>query len=154
MLIIGIDPAFRKNGFAAAIMDTEEKTVRFIIFKNGYNDFMSWILWERPDEAYFIVENSNLQSICWQKNAMAVGKNQAISQITVDVLRTFYGEKFVIELSPLEKGKKITNLSIFSKYTKGYVLSNYKGLVSEQDKRDAFKLAFLGINIINSKKIF
>ena len=39
---IGIDPAFRKSGFAVAIID-EVKELRFKVFNNGFLDFMKWI---------------------------------------------------------------------------------------------------------------
>ena len=153
MLIIGIDPAFRKNGFAMSIMDTNTKFVEFKIFKNGYVDFVKWLMFARPDTALFIIENSNLIKKSWQKNSISVGKNQAISQITVDILRVFYDNENVIEISPVEKGKKIESLKEFDLYAKCWVLSNYKNLVCEQDKRDAFKLCLIAYNRTKNARI-
>jgi hypothetical protein len=54
-----------------------------------------------------------------------------------------FGAENVTELSPLQKGNKIENDVIFRAIAKdaGIVLTNYKGQVGEQDKRDAFMMA-------------
>jgi hypothetical protein len=136
-------------------MDTIEKSCFFKYFKNGLCDFVDFLYLDRPfGEVYFSVENSNLTERCWQKNPLSVGKNMATSQFVVDFLLKFYDKKYVIEFSPLGKGKKIENLAVFNAYTRGYSLTGYKGLQTEQDKRDAFKLAYLGYMKINEKKLF
>ena len=113
---VGIDPAFRKKGFAMCIIDTEH-TAKFKIF-NSFLDFVTWSLHDRPENAIWMVENSNLQTKCWQKNAMSVGKNQAASQYTVDFLKALGCE--VYEISPLQKGRVWSN-TIFQNAV--YVLS-------------------------------
>jgi hypothetical protein len=148
---IGIDPAFRKNGFAVCIID-EDNTADFKIFENFYA-FISW-LWDAPLKAYVCIENSNLQDSNFNvkktdtkelaaKKGRDVGKNMAISQATVDFCRKHFGEAFVVELSPKEKGAKIEDLKIFEAIVRrdNIKLINYKGQVGEQDKRDAYMLA-------------
>jgi len=147
MLKIGIDPAFRKSGFAICIVDTDDRTARFIIFKNGFMDFCGWVFHDAPGKELkpiFVIENSNLQEAFFVKDlkyAEAVGKNKAASQYTCDLLTQWYGIERVYPLSPYEKGAKVTDLKVFAAIARGYELINYKGLASEQDKRDAFMLA-------------
>jgi hypothetical protein len=146
---IGIDPAFRKNGFAVCIID-EDNTADFKIFENFYA-FIGW-LWDAPLKAYVCIENSNLQDATFDtsgnkfvvaKKSRDVGKNMAISQATVDFCRKHFGEAFVVELSPKEKGGKIEDLKTFEAIVRQdrIKLINYKGQVGEQDKRDAYMLA-------------
>ena len=145
MLKIGIDPAFRKNGYGMCIVDYYDKTISFKIFKNGYIDFMSWLMFERPELAKYCVENSNLQKAIWLngtkkgtttvQKAVCVGKNQAISQITVDNLIVFCGKENVKDISPKVKGK-VMNEQMFKLLTRGFELINYKGT---EDERAAFQ---------------
>ena len=61
-LFIGIDPAFRENGFAMAVIDLTDKTIRYIKFKRAFLDFAGWLLNDAPinkEEVVFSVENSN-----------------------------------------------------------------------------------------------
>ncbi|MGB1216447.1 MAG: hypothetical protein ACPG5P_01140 [Saprospiraceae bacterium] len=146
IIFVGIDPAFRKEGFAVAILD-EENTVRFKMFKNGFMDFIGWMLNDRPEHLVVGVENSNMEKALFARHknsvaaAMNVGKNQAASQFTVDFCRGVIGKDKVIQISPSQKGKKITNDLFF----RGLVRANghrldetYRGLQKEQDKRDAY----------------
>ena len=146
-LFIGIDPAFRKNGFALCIIDTSDKTVRFKKFKNGFLDFASWFLFDSPEHAIFCVENSNLQDVSFDmtgtKSVVArksrnVGKNQAVSQNTVDLLRTKYK---VVDCSPKEKGKK-WNASRYTAVMNQEKHSTAKN-ASNQDERDSYQLALI-----------
>ena len=151
---VGIDPAFRASGFAIAIEDGAGE-LSFKIFKNGFEGFFFWLLNDRPDNCFIGVENSNLQNStfngnnpAWSRAELAkrsrdVGKNQAVSQMVVDLCRTILGPERVAEFSPAQKGKKITSLKLFEailreKRYKG--VYNYKGQKGEQDKRDAFKI--------------
>ena len=157
MLKIGIDPAFRKNGYGMCIVDYCDKTIAFKIFKNGYRDFLSWLIHERPEFARYCVENSNLQKAIWINEykrcpsgsvmaviryfmlvvakAVCVGKNQAISQITVDSLIEFCGKENVKDISPKVKGK-VMNDQMFKLLTRGFELINYKGT---EDERAAYQ---------------
>lgn len=148
-LFIGIDPAFRNNGFAMAIIDTSDKTVYFKVFKSGFLDFVSWFLYDSPDDAIICVENSNLQkstfNMSGSKNQVAkvsrnVGKNQAISQCVVDLVSTKYK---VIDCSPRDKGGKwnATTFDMIIKQNKH--IPNKKR--SNQDERDAYKLALIAL---------
>jgi hypothetical protein len=148
---VGIDPAFRASGFAIAIEDGAGE-LSFKIFKNGFEGFFFWLLNDRPDNCFIGVENSNLQNSTFitsgtraelAKRSRDVGKNQAVSQMVVDLCRTIIGPERVAEFSPAQKGKKITSLKLFEailreKRYKG--VYNYKGQKLEQDKRDAFKI--------------
>jgi hypothetical protein len=116
MILIGLDPAFRDNGFAAAIYDPEDATepLRFIVFRNPLA-FLGWMTNDAPAAAFVCVENSNLDQAVYhlapRMNArqaaaigLRVGKNQAISQIAVDMFRVKYGPANVSEVAPNKKG--------------------------------------------------
>ena len=147
MVVIGIDPAIRKNGFALCFYDTINKTVDFKIM-----DFIDFVFYVMDRDAYsykFSVENSNLQNLSFDmtgnKNVLArksrnVGMNQAVSQLTCDLLKRRGFE--VVEISPKQKGVKLEH-ETFKALTMNISVSNYKGLKGEQDKRDAFKIALL-----------
>ena len=116
MILLGLDPAFRENGFAVAMYDPEDlfEPLRFVIFKNA-GCFIGWLVNDAPVLAYACVENSNLDSAVYhlhnRMNArtaaavgIRVGKNQAISQLAVDLLRNRYSKHNVLEVSPSKKG--------------------------------------------------
>ena len=148
-LFIGIDPAFRSNGFAMAVIDTTDRTVYFKVFKNGFLDFVSWFLYDSPANALLCVENSNLQNTTFvmkgskfviADRSRKVGKNMAISQCTVDLLSTKYK---VIDCSPKMKGGK-WNAQVYSTVMKQEKhTTTKKG--SNQDERDAYKLALIAL---------
>lgn len=159
MVHIGIDPAFRKNGFAICIID-ECNEVAFHTFK----DFLAFIKWsfsdDAPKDAIVIVENANMQDLTFNmsgskgeiaKRSRNVGTNQAISQATVDLCRYVWGIGNVIEVSPKEKGAKWTakEANFFAKAHK-HIL-NLKGIDAEQDKRDAYKLCLMAITKLVTK---
>jgi hypothetical protein len=146
---VGIDPAFRKNGFAICIID-EDDTADFIKFPSVL-DFFEW-LFKAPENAVYCVENSNLQDTTFDmkgskgviaSKSRAVGKNQAISQITVDKLIRMVGAENVLNLSPAQKGGKVTDNKTFLAIVaqEKVKLLNYKGIKDEQDERDSFMLA-------------
>lgn len=139
-ITVGIDPAFRKDGFAIAIVD-EEKTVSFRKFKNGLLDFIGWLINDCPEDAVIGIENSNLQKAIFKKGSgVSVGKNQAASQYAADLCK-FYFEDRVYEWSPKEKGKKPTPFEV-----KAYCNSNKWTLLKSklsQDEMDALKIAHL-----------
>ena len=177
-IYIGIDPAFRKDGFCICIIDKADNTARFVTFED-FLAFSSWFQHEAPEAAIFCVENSNLQNknfavtaefvynffskslflkitsalqlilkfarICARKGR-DVGKNQAISQCTVDLVKSRFP---VIDCSPKDKGKKWNNREFLAvaKQEKiilpNQALKNYR---SSQDERDSFKLALMAKN--------
>jgi hypothetical protein len=161
-IFIGVDPAFRNNGFAMAIIDTTDNTVYFKVFKNGFLDFVSWFLYDSPDSAIVCVENSNLQNKTFsyykgnkkelEHISRSVGKNQAISQCVVDLCSTKYD---VIDISPKDKGKK-WNAKDFNFALKYHKHTTTKK-TSNQDERDAYKLALIALKkpylIKKSKKV-
>ena len=150
-LLIGIDPAFRKSGFCACVID-QENEVQFKTFKNGFLDFMKWAD-DLPDEVIICIENSNLQNVTYPgktqskavlaKISRNVGANQAASQYTVDYCIAKFGDKKVLGISPLTKGAKWVKDSTFKRVVKSenHTLVNYTG---SQDQRDAYKLALIG----------
>ena len=145
---VGIDPAFRKSGFGMCIID-ETNEASFKIFKS-FLDFLNWI-WEAPKKAFYCVENSNLQNKTFiqtgsrkelAKRSRDVGKNQAISQCTVDILIRMFGEQMVFGISPKQKGKKLpTNVIKGIAKQEKIELVNYRGT---QDENDSFMLALKG----------
>jgi len=163
---IGIDPAFRTDGFCVCVIDTD-KTVRFLMFKDGLLSFMSWLLYDSPEAAYCCVENSNLQNSTFAVTAMLtrirgamaapvvrnmvlqaskisrnVGANQAASQYTYDICRLRWGTS-AYEVSPREKGAKKTHAQVaLIARSYGHIFGKeYRA--GKQDMRDAYMLALL-----------
>ena len=154
---VGVDPAYREGGFY--ICEIIGNEVTFIKIKT-FLDYIKYIdhLSDNKIEAYICIENSNetnhtfispkIRSLAArEKISRDVGKNQAISQMAVDYAnyRLLYG---IYSVSPAEKGIKwdhITTLAVAK--SNCHELIKYKGNQSEQDKRDAYKLA----NIAKSK---
>ena len=115
--VVGIDPAFRERGFSLCVL-TVGRTAHFHTFVS----FMAFLSWANtpgnvPDGALFVVENSNLEDTVFARLrgespkammtiARNVGKNQAVSQCTVDYLCATFGEANVQDISPSEKGAK------------------------------------------------
>ena len=91
-LFIGIDPAFRDNGFAMAIIDKTDNTVLFKMFKNGFLDFCSWFLHDSPADALICVEN--------EKKAVTDEIEKIAEYIPDDILAqmSIYRQKKYIEL--------------------------------------------------------
>ena len=154
MVFIGIDPSFRKNGFAVCIIVNKE--VNFKVFES-FIDFTQWIetLKTSISSFFVVIENSNLQNATYDtkgskllvaRKSRSVGKNQAASQYTVDYCTLFFGEKNVLGISPKQKGGKWTHETFMGvTRTENHKIKNYKGNKNEQDKRDAYQLALLGI---------
>lgn len=150
MVIIGVDPALRKNGFAICIYNVITNEVDFKVM--DFIDFIVYIENLNPVDYIFCVENSNLQNLTFDmrgnkgivaRKSRNAGMNQAVSQLTCDLLSR-KGFK-VIEISPKEKGHKMNHeqIEIIFGSEKHQNVSNYKGLKGEQDKRDAYKLAII-----------
>lgn len=145
MKYLGIDPAFRKTGFAICILD-EEKTARFKIVKGGLLEFLR-LIDEMPNDVFSCVENSNLQNATFDmrgsKSAVAkksrnVGANQAASEYTYQATVKRWGNR-AFQVSPKGKGRKITESEF-----KALIRSEKLTLIdyqSNQDFRDAYKLA-------------
>lgn len=156
MILIGVDPAFRRDGFRACVVDYTDRTVRFLSF----DSVLHWDRWLRSDDApapdinrvVVVVENSNLQNSNFdkkgnvdevQKKGRNVGKNQAVSELAVSAAIDRYGKRYVIAKSPLEKGGK-WNLQQAEAVARQERLSLPKR--PNEDERDAFKLALMGKN--------
>jgi hypothetical protein len=153
---IGVDPAYRKNGFYICVIVKEAVTFVKIINFIDYVKFIDSVS-DSGIEAVIAIENSNetnhtfiAQSIrkpeAREKISRDVGKNQAISQMAVDYA-LYKLKNNVYSLSPAEKGVKLSNAYIeamFKQYSQ--TVTNYKGKEGEQDKRDAYKLAMQAKN--------
>jgi len=147
MIFIGIDPAFRKNGFSVAIIDKEDKTVWFPQVRSFF-DFVMWAMDPQTHraKAWICIENSNLQDVTFRrggkishKQSRDAGKNQAISQCVVDFCRWAFDETRVVEISPRQKGGKWDD-----KYTASVARSEGHTFLKKrlsQDDRDAYQLA-------------
>lgn len=153
MKIIGIDPSFRIGGFWVCELNNSIATFKCM---TKFIDFIKYIEIQNKENTVTIIENSNLQNVTFlsstKKNVAAklsrnAGMNQAVSQITVDICKHLINPKNVIEISPAQKGIKWDNQTTLSvAKSLNHTLQNYKGLKSEQDKRDAYKLAILPQN--------
>lgn len=151
MTYIGVDPAYRDGGFW--VCEIMGAIVAFYKMK-GFIEFVKYIdeLAEKTIDVSICIENSNetnhtfispkvRNSAAREKISRDVGKNQAISQMSVDYCQYMLGSG-VYSVSPAEKGMKWTDkIARAEAKNHGLELFLYKGLVSEQDKRDAFKLA-------------
>ena len=149
-IYIGCDPAFRAGGFWAAILDMEDKTIRFMSF-----DLLSWHDFLRsadaPPSCFICVENSNLQNKSFDmtgtkaeiaRKGRNVGCNQAVSELAYRSAVLQYGARNVFQVSPKEKGVKITDTSVF------FGIMKQEGILlppgaTNQDQRDAAKLALI-----------
>lgn len=149
MTFIGVDPSFRKGGFAICAINRDDNTATMRTLKN-LGEFLTWLHHYTP--AHVIVENSNLQNLTFDltggalvaaRKSRDVGKNMAISQCAADIAQTFC--QYDVSISPKQKGAKIENEAVFQGLVRanGLKLVNYKGNKGEQDKRDAFKLALI-----------
>ena len=109
---IGIDPAFRKNGFGICVID-ETDDVRFVKVKS-YLAFTMWLMTDAPPEnVRCCIENSNLQDVTFRRGGRIThaqsrdaGKNMGISQCVVDLCEWKWGKGPVRAVSPREKGAK------------------------------------------------
>ena len=151
MTYIGVDPAYRDGGFL--VCEIMGAIVAFYNMK-GFIEFVKYVdeLAEKTIDVSICIENSNetnhtfispkvRSSAAREKISRDVGKNQAISQMSVDYCQYMLGSG-VYSVSPADKGMKWSDLITKAEAKNhGLELLNYKGLKSEQDKRDAFKLA-------------
>lgn len=169
-LFIGIDPAFRRNGFSMSIIDLSDKTVYFKTFKDGFLDFCGWFLHESPEVALFCVENSNkTKATFWthkdaktktlltgsqarnNRRAIKLSINE-VAKISRGVGKNMASSQYVVDLlktkypvvnlSPKEKGAK------WLKHTTAAAVMRAEGLTpnkktTNQDDRDALKLALI-----------
>ena len=71
-----------------------------------------------------------------------MGCNQAVSELAYQSALRQYGPKNVFQVSPKEKGAKITDARVFLAVLKSEGILLPKG-TSNQDQRDAAKLAIL-----------
>lgn len=174
MIYIGIDPAFRTNGFAMAIIDDVDDTIRFVMFKDGFLGFCSWFLHDSPDpeQTIIAVENSNLQNKTfythrnkktgalmskWHatKYNSAPLKLEEIAKLSRDVGKNQAISQNVVDLCK-SKYKNVMNLSPKDKgakwtapqYTQALKQSKIVAIKkrSNQDERDAAKLAIIARN--------
>ena len=150
MVIIGIDPSFRKNGFAVCFWDLTDNSMSFQVY-GCFLEFYDFIKSDdAPVKAVVVIENSNLQNTTFDlrgnKNEVArksrnVGTNQAVSELTVRACVSRYGKKSVLELSPRQKGRKLKQVEIDSLLQMNKIKAQSR---MNQDMRDAAQLALRG----------
>ena len=169
-IYVGIDPAFRKNGFCICCVDTTDNSVSFKTVKNGLLDFFSWVLNDAPtkEDCIICVENSNLQDTFFYTHRAISGgalltakqahciksrllnPNEA-AKANRDVGKNMATSQIavdflaihnytVVDLSPKDKGAKY-NDSTFQSVAKSAKHSVPKK--ATQDEMDAYKLAGL-----------
>jgi hypothetical protein len=145
---VGLDPAFRTDGFSVCEITGDE--VRFLIM-HRFVDFIDYVdMRKKTTKICFMVENSNLQESTFDmvgtksevaRKSRNVGKNQAVSQIAVELLQEYFVNVF--DVSPKEKGAKWTEAQFREvlRSNNHTLLSGKK--TSNQDERDSYKLAML-----------
>lgn len=151
--IIGLDPAFRKGGFAACkiqVQDGKQLIFAFVNFAD-FPEFLSFVKENAGTGCIWGIENSNLQNATFAKyygNASQVNKisrnvgaNQAVSQIAIDILRVFDNAHNVYEISPKQKGNKWT-ASEAKAVLKDF---GWEQKTTNQDQRDALKIALIAL---------
>lgn len=149
-LFVGIDPAFR-TGKAFAVVFLERILPSITKFNMEFRTFESFLDFQdflNSDDAPQIngtvvnIENSNGQKIIFKKGipyAVSVGKNMAISQLTVDFcIRKGYETN---SITPREKGAKITSQKDFLQKLKNDGVECKRHKEINQDIRDAYVLA-------------
>jgi hypothetical protein len=158
---IGVDPAYRKDGFYICIILNDMVIFKKIIDFIDYVKYIDLVV-ESGLETAIAIENSNETNYTFiapsirkpaarEKISRDVGKNQAISQMAVDYA-LYKLKNNVFSISPAEKGVKLSNAYIeamFRQYNQ--IVTNYKGKEGEQDKRDAYKLAMQAKSRVQKK---
>ena len=124
--------------------------VEFTVF-SYYSDFLRFVMNVKYSPSAIVIENSNLQKAIFNykasksilyKIARNVGQNQACSQITLDLCKELFIDSDIHDISPADKGGKWDKETFISEITnRGHI---YEG-VSNQDQRDAYKLALIGL---------
>ena len=147
-LLIGIDPAFR-TGKAFAVVFLQRLNFGFDMDFKTFESFLDFQDFLNGDDAPMIdgtiitIENSNEQKPLFKKGvvyAESVGKNKAISQLTVDFCKR-KGYK-TVSISPKEKGKKVTSQKVFLSILKSdNVQCKRIKETDNQDIRDAYIIA-------------
>jgi len=158
---IGVDPAYRKDGFYICIILNDMVIFKKIIDFIDYVKYIDLVV-ESGLDTVIAIENSNETNHTFiapsirkpaarEKISRDVGKNQAISQMAVDY--ALYKLKTnIFSISPAEKGVKLSNAyveAMFRQYNQ--IVTNYKGKEGEQDKRDAYKLAMQAKSRVQKK---
>lgn len=183
-VIIGVDPAFRKNGFAVCRWDLKLKLMTRVIF-NKISEYLVFInaqkaqcakegrgLWIGVEDAslekkalYGLDPDKIVKTAIWTKQkhgeqimwgflkkkirslattAKSAGMVISMSDVTADLAESLLGVDRVFRISPSQKGAKIEDPKIFFAYLKSSgvkVTQNYKPIKSQQDFRDAAKIA-------------
>lgn len=181
MVIIGVDPAFRKGGFWACFLDMSDRSCVFRPFR----DVLTWDRFlrspEAPQSAYVVVENSNLQNATFYTHKTAKGALLTASQAKrsraliiplshAELTRasrnvgTNQGVSELTVRSAIDRYGKdaVLNLSPEkkgAKYDERYFLAALKGdrvtpvgYTGTQDERDAYKLAHIGISELRVRR--
>ena len=149
-VVIGIDPAFRKNGFGVCYFDLSDRSMSFETYVDIL-DFQGFLNSnDSPKDAFCVIENSNMQKSTFDmkgskaevaRKSRNVGKNQAVSVLAEKICLARYGEKNTKSVSPRQKGAK-WNATQFKAVIKQERIEVIKK-TSNQDERDAAKLALM-----------
>jgi hypothetical protein len=156
--IIGIDPAFRTDGFRAVIID-EDRIAQAYKFRR-FLDFLKWIFSDdAPASAICCVENSNLDAKLYAYHrgkkggalataARNVGANQAISQVTYETCLMKWPES-TYQVSPARKGKVLPMATIARLMeAQGHQLAGKL----DEDGRAAYQVALIGYSLHQQKR--
>lgn len=161
MVVIGVDPAFRQGGFWACFVDLMDRTARFTQFRDvlEFDRFLRSD--ESPERCLVVVENSNLQNMTFARHqggklpdvmrkSRNVGTNQAASELAYRAAVDRYGKDAVMNISPERKGSKFNEM-YFRAALKGDGVTS-ENYTKNQDQRDAYQLARMGMSSLNMRR--
>lgn len=169
---LGVDPAFRDNGFSVCLI--EDGKAKFKMMKGGLLAFQDYV-YDLPPNVIVCIENSWLQDVTFYthkdkrsgalltstqarrnqyavklspgeaaKASRSVGLNQATSQFAYEIAVRRWDESKVFQVSPREKGKKRTHQeTMWIQKSEKHEFIGYRK--SKQDDRDAYQLALIAI---------
>ena len=152
MTFIGVDPAMREYGMAAAVI-TDGK-VTFLKYKRYVTFLFDVLNWKTAyHNIIVIIEDSSLQNITFRSStnkavlsrlSRNAGMNQAASRIAYEWIK--YNNIEVINISPKQKGRKLPKEVLLQTLKKNNLeLSGITKIAQiTQDMIDAFFLAFTG----------
>jgi len=171
MTIIGVDPAYRDEGFGIVIFRPNENSLQKVKCKNLWEFETILLRWVNPAEnIYIAIENSMLQSATfiprnynpktkrlendesYGNRCQRVGMNRAVSQMAVDKAIELFGKQYVVQFSPKEKGATEPQ-SVFELRLKKHNIPLTKELTrTNSDIRSAFMCASKALSIIKLKE--
>lgn len=170
-VFIGIDPASRKGGFALFIFCSGTRKAEAVSFEWPEDAFTTLAVYaESHPDAVICIENSDgaetgifekyraefrkdvktmgieKASAILTTKARGIGKNQAISAMTVRICKKLFPNGIVMDITPKQKGivmdSKLVERAIAMR---GMVFDNPKDKPTNEDQRSAFTCMLNGM---------